>query len=392
MTASQFQHDIAVVGRIPSVPVILDVICRITGMGFAAVARVTEDRWIACQVKDDIGFGLKPGGELAIGTTICNEIRDHHQPVLIDDVAADETWRCHHTPAQYGFQSYISVPIKLPDGQFFGTLCSIDPKPRKVDTPEIRGMFVLFADLIAHHLDMEDRLKSSEHSLTEERGNTVLREQFIAVLGHDLRNPLSAIDAGMLMLAKGGLTPAQSHVFSLMSASTLRMNGLIDNVLDFARGRLGGGIALNRTASDIAPVLQQVIDELKSAHAERVIEVEMNLAAPVNCDAGRVAQLFSNLLANAITHGEAGVPIRVEARIVDKVFVLSVANASEPISPAIMSRLFQPFFRGDVTPAQGGLGLGLFIASEIARAHGGVLEVASLPEATTFTLRIPQIG
>ena len=105
-----------------------------TGMGFAAVARVTEDRWIACAVRDEIAFGLAPGGELKVATTICDEIRRSGEAVVIDHVAADQAFCGHPTPAMYGFQSYISMPILHKDGSFFGTLCAIDPKPATVKT------------------------------------------------------------------------------------------------------------------------------------------------------------------------------------------------------------------------------------------------------------------
>ena len=123
------QDDVALISRIDAVPTILEVVCRTTGMGFAAVARVTEDRWIACAVQDEIAFGLKPGGELKVETTICNEIRASGEPVVIDHVAEDEAFCGHPTPAMYGFQSYISMPIVRRDGAFFGTLCAIDPRP-----------------------------------------------------------------------------------------------------------------------------------------------------------------------------------------------------------------------------------------------------------------------
>jgi hypothetical protein len=114
--------DVDIVAEIAAVPHILDVVCRTTGMGFAAVARVTEDRWIACAVRDDIDFGLRPGGELKVETTICHEIRQDGAGVIINHVAADASYAQHHTPALYGFESYISMPIRLPDGSFFGTL------------------------------------------------------------------------------------------------------------------------------------------------------------------------------------------------------------------------------------------------------------------------------
>jgi GAF domain-containing protein len=122
--------DIVSVSRIDAVASILEVVCRTTGMGFAAVARVTEEHWVACAVRDEIAFGLLPGGELSVKTTICDEIRASGKAVVIDHVAKDEKFQFHHTPAMYGFQSYISMPIFLPGGSFFGTLCAIDPGRR----------------------------------------------------------------------------------------------------------------------------------------------------------------------------------------------------------------------------------------------------------------------
>ena len=105
-------EDIAAVKSITAIPIILDIVCRTTGMRFAAVARVTEDRWIACSVRDDVAFGLEPGGELKVESTICHEIRQTGQAVIIDHVAADEAYALHHTPRIYGLQSYISMPIR----------------------------------------------------------------------------------------------------------------------------------------------------------------------------------------------------------------------------------------------------------------------------------------
>jgi GAF domain-containing protein len=111
-------------------------------------------------------------------------------------VAEDQTYCRHHTPAMYGFQSYISMPIVLADGSFWGTLCAIDPRPARLNNPETIGMFKLFAELIGFHLSASERLAASEASLLDERKTSELREQFIAVLGHDLRNPLASVDAG----------------------------------------------------------------------------------------------------------------------------------------------------------------------------------------------------
>ena len=100
-----FQDDIDLIGSIEAVPTILDVVCRTTGMGFAAVARVTETRWVACRVRDDIAFGLEPGGELEVESTLCHEIRQSRAAVVINHVAEDKAYCGHPTPARYGFKT-----------------------------------------------------------------------------------------------------------------------------------------------------------------------------------------------------------------------------------------------------------------------------------------------
>ncbi len=155
-------YDLQRVARISIVPTILDVVLRITGMGFATVARVTTERWVACSVLDHMEYGLQPGQEVGIETTLCHEVHLGGSAIAIDDVGADVYYCNHHTPKLYGFTSYISVPINLPDGRFFGTLCAIDNKPFRVNAPEIRGMFDLFAHLIGLQLSLEEKRDSGD--------------------------------------------------------------------------------------------------------------------------------------------------------------------------------------------------------------------------------------
>jgi signal transduction histidine kinase len=385
-----FAKDVAAIEKIDAVQQILEVICRTTGLGFSAVARVTETHWVACAVRDEIAFGLQPGGELELETTICNEIRDSGQLVVIDHVAEDEAFCSHPTPRMYGFQSYISVPINLTNGQFFGTLCGIDPRPARLNTPATIGMFTLFADLIAMHLDLQERTVASEAALSTERKDAQLREQFIAVLGHDLRNPLGAISTGAEILRTMPQTEDGMTVVSMIRRGANRMSELIDNVLDFARGRLGGGLNLSREFTpDLGPVLAHVIDELQTTWPGRTIQQNFVIDQPVYCDSARLAQMLSNLLANALTHGAPDSPVVVDAQSSDNCFQLSVTNHGETIAPHVLHQLFEPFARGTAQPGQEGLGLGLYICAEIARAHGGTLKVTSAEGETCFTFKMP---
>jgi sigma-B regulation protein RsbU (phosphoserine phosphatase) len=159
--------------------------------------------------------------------------------------------------------------------------------------------------------------------------------------------------------------------------------------MDFARGRLGRGVGLRRGDAFLEPVLRHVVEELEADQPSRTINCEFDLPHPVHCDAGRIGQLASNLLGNALTYGDPKQPIRLHASATTSQLQLWVANAGPPIPEAAMQRLFQPFFRGEVRPSQQGLGLGLHIASEIAKAHGGTLGVTSDNEETRFTLVMP---
>ena len=383
------QHDLDTVARIDAVPRILEVVCRTTGLRFAAVARVTEDRWVACAVRDEIEFGLVPGGELSVETTICDSIRNSGQLVVIDHVAEDPAYRDHPTPAMYGFQSYISVPIVRADGSFFGTLCAIDPKPARLRTPQITQMFELFAELIATHLDAQDRMTATESALVSEREVAQLREQFIAVLGHDLRAPLASIDAGAALLQRKSTDPETIRFASLIRRSVTRMAGLIGNVLDLAQGRLGGGLAVT-PVRDVAvdEVIELIVAEANVAWPDRMIVPDVAVATPIDCDARRIGQLIANLLDNALKYGDPAQPVRLGARSDAASFELTVANASAPIPPATIARLFHPFTRAGHS-GQEGLGLGLYIAAEVARAHGGSLDVTSTGGETRFTFRMP---
>ena len=386
------ERDLELVAGIDAVPKILDIVCHLTGMGFAAVARVTDSQWIACAVRDDIGFGLGPGDELPLKTTLCNEIRLGREAVVIDNVAEDLRYHNHPTPALYGLQSYISYPIIRENGEFFGTLCAIDRKPAQVSRIEVMETFRLFSELIAFHIEAVDKVAASEAALIDANEAAVLREQFVAVLGHDLRNPLAAIQAGASFLQRSQVEQRTQFVVQQIIESAGRMERLIGDVLDFARGRLGGGIPLSRLKHvDLSDLVEQTVQELRAAWPDRAIITELDIARPVGCDPDRMAQLISNLLANALAHGSASAPVVVRARTGERTFELSVANAGPPIPDKALPQLFQPFKRKESGDPRSGLGLGLYIASQIADGHGGALDVHSTPEETCFRLVMPLV-
>ena len=135
-------------------------------------------------------------------------------------------------------------------------------------------------------------------------------------------------------------------------------------------------------------VLEQVVNELRAGWPGRQIDLTMDLPRPINCDHARIGQLLSNLLANALKHG-ADAPVSVRASEQEGTFEVSVANKGSPIPPAVIKRMFEPFYRPLSGASKEGLGLGLYIAAAIAHAHQGTLDVDSSEDETRFVLRIP---
>jgi signal transduction histidine kinase len=386
---AHFVQDIEAIQKISVVPSILQVICKTTGMRFAAVARVTEERWIACAVKDEIAFGLIPGGELEVETTICHEIRQSGELVVISHVSEDKVYHDHHTPKFYGLESYISVPIFLKDGSFFGTLCAIDPAPANINNEETIEMFKLYAELISMHLVAVHDNELTVSTLKEERRIASFRDQFIAILGHDLNNPLNAVMVSAQMLKQISRDETVLQLAGIINDSSRRMNELIEDVLDFAKGHLGDGIqVIKQPSENLGQLLSGILSEYKLIHPERLVEIDIQELPAVNCDDRRIGQVFSNLLGNAYKYGDTDKPIKVFSGYEEGNFVLSVSNACRKIPEQDLVRLFQPFYHGVITGTKS-LGLGLYIAHEIAKAHGGSLEVISTDEVTTFTFRLP---
>ena len=181
-----FAADIALVQGLPAVPRILSVCLSASEMGIVAVARVTEGRWIACAVLDRIGFGLGPGGELPIDTTLCGVVRDTRHPIVIEHASREAEWCDHPTPRALGYESHVSVPIVLSGGEVWGTLVAIDPRPLPVRAPDTIATFTLFSELLAVQIAAARRLGAAQADLDRERHDSVLREEFIGVLAHEV--------------------------------------------------------------------------------------------------------------------------------------------------------------------------------------------------------------
>ena len=221
-------------------------------------------------------------------------------------------------------------------------------------------------------------------------GSARFREEFIGVVGHDLRNPLSAIRTAAQLLGKrAALESRDAALVERVATSADRMSRMIDELLDFARGRLGGGIPIRRTLVDLHALCRDVVEEARTAHG-REIRLALSGSPRGQWDSDRLAQVVSNLVGNAIHHSPAGSAITVTAADEQGYAVIEVNNAGDPIPDELLGRIFEPFHRGSSAESNG-LGLGLYIVERIVAAHGGTIAVTSTPDAgTTFAVRLPR--
>ena len=381
---------IAALCRIDSVPTVLNVVCEITGMRLCAVARVSGRTWTALAIRDGLCLGFAPGERLTLLEDVGFEDRISLGPFVIEHASVDPLSTTPHSPIRR-LQSLISVPIILSSGRYFGILCALDTHAVEVRDPRMMSTFKEFAALIALQLEQQSVREQEKTALLDERASGELREQFIAILGHDLRNPLQAIYASSGLLQRLLVHPAHAQIAARITTNARRMSSLIDDVLDFARGRLGGGIGLELTeVENINTGLTTVIQELRDAQPDCQILANINVSRTVRCDLGRLQQVASNLLGNALTHGLPDSPIKISASDDGHDLVLEVWNAGVPIPVQSLSKIFEPFWRHAISPSRNGLGLGLHICAQIVRAHEGQITVTSTREkGTKFTVRLP---
>jgi len=226
-----------------------------------------------------------------------------------------------------------------------------------------------------------------------ERTETLrMNELFMAMLGHDLRGPLSAIVMASMVIEKKASEESLRRLAGRSVASARSMSRMIEDMLDLARARVGGGIAVRCSPCDLEPALQRVAEECGAAHPDRLVDWAAEGDCSGEWDADRLAQVASNLINNALRHGAATEPVRVRLDGRDPArATLTVANAGT-IEPALLPHLFEPFRGRDEPSTRGeGLGIGLYIVRQIVDAHGGSVEVGSPdPAHTTFTVRLPR--
>ncbi|MCY1017860.1 sensor histidine kinase [Pyxidicoccus sp. MSG2] len=228
----------------------------------------------------------------------------------------------------------------------------------------------------------------------ELRRRADFEQQLIGIVSHDLRNPLSVmlLSASILLRGEDFNERTTKHLTRIVSNGE-RASRMIRDLLDFTQARLGGGIALERTQSDLHRVVRGVVEDMRVAHAEREVRLELSGDGRGLWDTDRMAQVMTNLLSNALTHGATETPVTVRAWSTEAAWHFCVHNDGEPIPPEVQASLFEPMRRGPRTgdTTNRSIGLGLYIVKHLVDAHGGTVDLDSAPgRGTTFTVRLPR--
>ncbi len=383
-----------------------------TLVGFAKVTRdLTERRHaeeemrrfrlLVESVKDYAIFILDTGGHVATWNPGAERIKGYKADEIIgkhfsifyppEDVAAGKTqreleiatregrfeeegWRVRKDGSRMWANVTITA-LRNPDGTLFGFAKVTRDLTERRQAEETRRALAV------------ERAALAEKARLQE-----FQERFIGILGHDLRNPLAAIDYGAGLLQRRATDPATRRTIDRMRTSSLRMSRMIEQILDLTRARLGGGLELKRTRLDIAEMLMRIVDELRAIHPSAILDVRCS-ALEGEWDEDRLEQVFSNIIGNAIVYGDPSKPISIEGRNEDSLVSVVVHNYGKPIPEDLQPTLFDAFRRGHgdgQSSKTEGLGLGLYISNEVVKAHGGRIEVRSnLAEGTTFRVLLP---
>ncbi len=397
-----FQTDIEDIQSLSIIPTILDVICESTQMGFAAIARVTEDTWVTCGVLDKLSFGLSVGDELDISTTFCDQVRKTDQIVVIDHVDTDNTYVNHPIPKQYGFQSYISVPIIKKNGEFFGTLCALDLKPNKVNNAKVIDMFNMFSGLISSHLDVVKTMNSQVDLIKKKEDEL---ENYSFITSHDLQEPLRKIQFLTDLLEHNetrNLSKKGKKLFNSIKTSATRMRNIVNDLLKYSQNAPNPNLIEDvKMHKLILRVEFRLIEIFKQNNSKLIINDLGKLPVlPLQME-----QLFFNLFSNSLKfkHPERDLVITINSTIasganfnVEKLLKdveyceIEVTDNGIGFDPIYSEKIFKMFQYLKPSEDNKSTGMGLAIAKRIAHNHEGEIIATSIPNvSTTIKIYIP---
>lgn len=408
MIAPEHLQEVRKVLAIPIVPTLMEVCCQATGAGFCAIARVTEDNWICCSVRDGIGFGMQPGDELVIEKTFCNTVRQTGREVVFNSVQAPGAYNQHPIALLYEIESYISVPIYRRDGSFFGTLCALDRKSVEMETDRVVRMFRLFAELISFHLETANLLQQNADTLSllhrELASSRDEIRQYQYISNHNLLETLRKMRVFSSML----MTAAKNKEIESLRAYARKLNNnaqrfsmMLKDLTDYS--------ALNMLSPWFEPVslqlvVETVIRQLQRALLQKKIQVNVKFLPTVLAIPVQMEQLFQHLVEHAISNTEKeNTHIHITADPYDKkefaaapvpinpaeYWLLTVADEGRDLHAGELEKIFD-LFNGPAS--QGGMGVGLAYCKKIIQNHRGFIDaIAEAGKGTTIRFLLPRL-
>lgn len=420
--------DVEDIASLHVVPTMLSVLCQTTGLGFAAVARVTDDDWVLCSVYDTIDFGLKPLDQLDVKTTLCNELKVTAQPLVIDDVLTDSLYQNHITAKTYKFRAYVSVPIFRRDGRYFGSLFAIDRDPKKMNTEAVSGMLSLFAQLISVNLSTNEQIRLSEIQFNKDRAfinalevkaeertkelkqnnDALVRsnkelEAFAYISSHDLQEPLRKIQTLTSMITEresANLSPTGLDYFSRIKNAASRMQALIKDLLTYSQAEMA---ERSFKKTDLAEIINQVREDLTEDITQRNAVIEVGPMCTLLLIPFQFRQLLQNLFTNSLKFAKEGVQPKITVSCVHitenkpgqplrvPYYEIEIKDNGIGFEQQYADKIFTLFQRLNDKKLYSGTGIGLAIVKKIVENHNGYITASGEPgEGAIFTIYLPE--
>lgn len=378
-------ESIELLTSLDAVATLLRVVCDLSGLRFATVAEVTDQRWTACAVHDRMDFSLAAGTELELEATMCSAVRSSHDPVIITDVTQDLTYCDHPLPQRYGWQSYLSLPVFRPNGTFFGTLCAFDRQPAPLlAEPSVIATLTGFARLLGELISREEQRRAEAPGPHGDSELRALREQLSVLFEQDLQRPLQTLAHAMDDLA-GQVAPVR-----LWQADLRRLAQRSAEANDFVRARLGHGLPLKPVLVEgLNARIEALVARLRIEHpAPNCSTALPPQPAALRLDPERLLQALEAVLAFSLARTPAGQAVRLSGAFDERTYRLEVESGGAALEPAEITRLFQPVVV-QIPGTAATLNLALYLAQDIVRGHGGSLDARSAAGRNLLTLTLP---